>query len=137
MLYKSENYKDLYQKRYAKENCSIEDFDNREISDLMALFNLVWIDPVHFQRYPRLQELWNKQYNYTLEDRIEINKPIEKVTIYIDTDNNNEIYGSRYLFGRFNMDMLSDEVRIDGKACFRMSEDDAAFILENKTETKE
>jgi hypothetical protein len=63
MLYKSENYKDLYQKRYAKENCSIEDFDNREISDLMALFNLVWIDPVHFQRYPRLQELWNKQYN--------------------------------------------------------------------------
>ena len=72
MLYKSENYKDLYQKRYAKENCSIEDFDNREISDLMALFNLVWIDPVHFQRYPRLQELWNKQYNYTLEDRIEI-----------------------------------------------------------------
>ena len=68
----------------------------------------------------------------TDEDRIEINKPIEKVTIYIDTDNNNEIYGSRYLFGRFNMDMLSDEVRIDGKACFRMSEDDAAFILGNK-----
>ena len=60
------------------------------------------------------------------------NKPIEKVTIYIDADNNNEIYGSRYLFGRFNMDMLSDEVRIDGKACFRMSEEDAAFILGNQ-----
>lgn len=72
MLYKSENYKDLYQKRYSKENCSIEDFDNREISDLMALFNLVWIDPMHLERYPRLKELWNKQYNYTLQDRIEI-----------------------------------------------------------------
>ena len=38
----------------------------------MALFNLVWIDPIHFKRYPRLTELWEKQYNYTLEDRIEI-----------------------------------------------------------------
>lgn len=66
------------------------------------------------------------------ENKDEFNKPIEKVTIYVDIDNNNEIYGSRYLFGRFNMDMLSDEVRIDGKACFRMSEDDAAFILGNQ-----
>ena len=72
MLYKSENYKELYQKRYSKDFCRPEDFDNREISDLMALFNLVWIDPTHFQRYPRLQELWNKQYNYTFEDRVEI-----------------------------------------------------------------
>ena len=59
-------------------------------------------------------------------------KPIEKITFYIDTDNNNEVYGNRYLFSRFNMDMLSREVRIDGKVCFRMDEDDAAFILENK-----
>ena len=66
-----------------------------------------------------------------VENKVD-NKPIEKVTIYIDADNNNEIYGSRYLFGRFNMDMLSDEVRIDGKACFRMSEEDAAFILGNQ-----
>ena len=72
MLYKSENYKNLYQKRYAKDFCDLKDFDNRELSDLMALFNLVWIDPIHFNRYPRLQELWNKQYNYTLEDRVEI-----------------------------------------------------------------
>ena len=38
----------------------------------MALFNLVWIDPVHFERYPRLQELWEKQSGYTTEDRREI-----------------------------------------------------------------
>ena len=72
MLYRSENYKDLYQKRFSKDSCSVESFDNREISDLMALFNLVWVDPIHFQRYPRLQELWDKQYDYTLQDRIEI-----------------------------------------------------------------
>lgn len=72
MLYRSENYKNLYQKRFANDSCSIEDFSNQEISDLMALFNLVWIDPTHFERYPRLKTLWEKQYNYTFEDRIEI-----------------------------------------------------------------
>ncbi len=72
MLYKSENYKALYQKRFSNESCSIEDFSNQELSDLMALFNLVWIDPIHDNRYPRIKELWEKQYNYTLEDRLEI-----------------------------------------------------------------
>ena len=72
MLYKSENYKDIYQKRFSKDSFNTQDFDSRELSDLMALFNLVWIDPVHFERYPRLQELWEKQYNYTLQDRQEI-----------------------------------------------------------------
>lgn len=72
MLYKSENYKSLYQKRFSRDICAPSDFTNQELSDLMALFNLVWIDPTHFLRYPRLQELWNKQYNYTLEDRQEI-----------------------------------------------------------------
>lgn len=72
MLYKSENYKSLYQKRFAKDTFNTEDFSSQELSDLMALFNLVWIDPVHDTRYPRIKELWDKQYNYTREDRIEI-----------------------------------------------------------------
>ena len=72
MLFKSENYKKLYQKRFSKDVHNTKEFDNRELSDLMALFNLVWIDPIHFSRYPKLAELWEKQYNYTLEDRIEI-----------------------------------------------------------------
>ena len=62
----------------------------------------------------------------------ELQTPIEKITLYIDVDNNNEIYGNRYLFSRFNMDILSEEVRIDGKACFKMSEEDATFILGNQ-----
>ena len=40
MIFKSENYKELYQKRFSKEIVKLEDFDNRELSDLMALFNL-------------------------------------------------------------------------------------------------
>ena len=72
MVYKSENYKRLYQKRFSTDNCNPDDYSNQEISDLMALFNLVWMDPVYFHRYPRLQELWDKQYGYTLADRTEI-----------------------------------------------------------------
>ncbi len=72
MIFRSENYKNLYQKRFSKDVCNIEDFSAQELSDLMALFNLVWMDPIHFKRYPRLQELWDKQYNYNLDDRIEI-----------------------------------------------------------------
>ncbi len=72
MIFRSENYKNLFQKRFSNDDLGINDFSNQELSDLMALFNLVWIDPVHFSRYPRLQELWDKQYNYTLDDRIEI-----------------------------------------------------------------
>ncbi len=72
MIFRSENYKNLYQKRFSKDTCNPEEFSPQEISDLMALFNLVWIDSVHYSRYPRLKELWDKQYNYSLDDRIEI-----------------------------------------------------------------
>ena len=72
MVFRSENYKRLYQQRFSRDICNPDDFTNQDLSDLMALFNLVWIDPIHFKKYPRLQELWDKQYNYTLEDRIEI-----------------------------------------------------------------
>ena len=71
MIFRSENYKNLYQKRFSKDVCDTGEFSNQELSDLMALFNLVWIDSIHYERYPRLQELWDKQYNYTLDDRIE------------------------------------------------------------------
>ena len=72
MIYKSETYKNLYQKRFSRDFVKIDEFSSQELSDLMALFNLVWIDPVHYERYPRLKELWEKQSGYTLEDRIEI-----------------------------------------------------------------
>ena len=61
MVYKNETYRTLYQKRYEIENFGIDNFNSQEYADLMAVFNLVWIDPVHFARYPRLQELWDKK----------------------------------------------------------------------------
>lgn len=72
MIYRSETYKNLYQKRFSKDSADINDFSSQEISDLMALFNLVWIDPIHFDRYPRLKDLWAKQTGYNQEDRVEI-----------------------------------------------------------------
>lgn len=72
MVYKNETYRNLYQKRFSKESFGIDDFNAQEYADLMAVFNLVWIDPVHFNRYPRLKELWDKKYCYTKDDRIEI-----------------------------------------------------------------
>ena len=72
MIFKSETYKELFQKRFTKDFGEICDFSEQELSDLMALFSLVWIDPVHYTRYPRLKKLWAKQKNYTQEDRIEI-----------------------------------------------------------------
>ena len=72
MIYKNETFRNLYQKRFSKENFSIEDFNAQEYADLIAVFNLVWIDPMHFERYPRLKELWDKKNCYTHEDRIEI-----------------------------------------------------------------
>ena len=72
MIYKNETYRALYQKRYEIENFGIDNFNSQEYADLMAVFNLVWIDPVHYERYPRLKELWDKKNCYTKDDRIEI-----------------------------------------------------------------
>jgi len=72
MIFKSETYKEIFKKRFSSDVCKPEDFTDEELSDLMALFNLVWIDPIHFKRYPKLKKLWAKQHGYTQEDRIEI-----------------------------------------------------------------
>ncbi|MBR6126345.1 hypothetical protein IKQ21_01535, partial [bacterium] len=72
MVYRSETYTGLFQKRFSTENVTTDMFSPQEYSDLMAVFNLVWIDPVHLDRYPRLRELWDKKWGYTREDRIEI-----------------------------------------------------------------
>ena len=48
MIYRSESYKELFQKRFSKDSANTNDFSAQELSDLIALFNLVWIDPIHF-----------------------------------------------------------------------------------------
>ena len=50
----------------------INEFTLQEYSDLMALFNLAWIDSSHQKYYPELKVLYKKGSGYTLEDRKQI-----------------------------------------------------------------
>ncbi len=57
----------------------INDFSPQEYSDLMALFNLAWIDNSHIKDYPELKALYKKGSGFTLDDRrkiIEIQRDI-------------------------------------------------------------
>lgn len=72
MIYHHEPYSKLYQKRCSSENSSINDFSNQEYADIMAWFNLSWIDPIYKHMFPELQKILDKGSNYTLEDRVEI-----------------------------------------------------------------
>lgn len=72
MIYHHPTYRKLYKKRYAKKDVDIEAFTNQEYSDLMALFNIAWIDPTHLNRFPELRQLHSKEKGFTLKDRIKI-----------------------------------------------------------------
>ena len=72
MIFPYEEYNRLYQKRQSNPNAGIEIFTDQEYSDLMALFNLVWFDPTHKNKYPELKKLCKKGKNYTDEDRVRI-----------------------------------------------------------------
>ena len=72
MIYNYPTYRKLFKKRFASNSITVDDFSNQEFSDLMALFNLSWIDPTHYERYPELEKLAKKGHNYTQKDRIKI-----------------------------------------------------------------
>lgn len=71
MILQNEQYHNLY-KKYQQNIESTDIFTEQEYSDLMALFNLAWIDPSFKNSDERLQRLVQKGKDYTLEDRIEI-----------------------------------------------------------------
>lgn len=72
MIYHHEAYNKLYQKRFASDKAEINDFSDAEYSDIMAWFNLSWLDPSHKHNFPELRKLLKKNNNFTLEDRIQI-----------------------------------------------------------------
>lgn len=74
MILPCEKYNKLYQKYTSSTEKNTDIFDNQEYSDLMALFNLVWIDHSHRNAFPRLKKLIKKGSGYTKEDRVEIIK---------------------------------------------------------------
>ncbi len=72
MILPSDEYNRLYQKYQLNPENDINMFSNQEYSDLMALFNLAWFDPIYKNMYPELKKLIKKGKGYTTEDRIKI-----------------------------------------------------------------
>lgn len=79
MILPYDEYNRLYQKRQNLTELDVSVFTDQEYSDLTALFNIVWFDPVYKEQYPELKKLIKKKKGYTLADRqkiIEIQRDI-------------------------------------------------------------
>lgn len=61
MILPNDEYNRLYQKFQASETEDINIFTKQEYSDLMALFNLAWFDPIYKNIYPELKKLIKKK----------------------------------------------------------------------------
>ena len=72
MILPNEQYHKLYKIVQDNGNTDVNILTNQQYSDLMALFNLAWIDPSFKESDEKLKKLLKKKRNYTLEDRIEI-----------------------------------------------------------------
>ena len=72
MILPNPEYNRLYQKYQASSGNDISIFTDQEYSDLIALFNLAWSDPIYKNKYPELKKLFQKGKNYTIKDRIKI-----------------------------------------------------------------
>lgn len=83
MILPYDEYNRLYQKRFT-ENCGIDDFTPQEYSDLLALFNLVWIDDSLYEKFPDVEKLLKKGKGFSLKERkkiIDIYKKIMKMFV--------------------------------------------------------
>lgn len=72
MILVSDEFHRLYKIVQEKGTENTDILTNQEYSDLMALFNLAWIDPKFKNSNRELKKLVKKSKNYTLDDRIQI-----------------------------------------------------------------
>ena len=72
MIFPNEEYRRLYKIVQMEGTENVDIFSAQEYSDLMALFNLAWIDPSFRNSDRKLKSLVKKGKNYTYEDRLEI-----------------------------------------------------------------
>lgn len=72
MISAHEPYNLLYQKRFCGEKITIDDFSLQEYSDIMAWFNLAWLDPIYAEMFPEIKALIEKGRNFTYDDRVNI-----------------------------------------------------------------
>lgn len=72
MILPNPEYHRLYQLVQAAGTDDVSVLTDQEYSDLLALFNLAWMDPSYKTSNADLKRLIKKGKNYTLEDRIQI-----------------------------------------------------------------
>lgn len=72
MALKRPYYTVLYNKRANAKELNISMFSIQEYVDIMANYTLCWVDEYFVKDYPELKCLFEKEQNYTLEDRKKI-----------------------------------------------------------------
>ena len=72
MVLKRPYFTELFNKRANAKELNTSIFSNKEYADLMANYTLCWMDEYFVDDYPELINLFNKEKNYTLEDRNKI-----------------------------------------------------------------
>lgn len=72
MVLKRPYFTELYNKRIQAEEINTDIFSIQEYFDIMTNFTLLWIDETFLSEYKNLKSLFEKEKNYTKEDRLEI-----------------------------------------------------------------
>lgn len=72
MILQNEEYHRLYKIVQANGTKDTNVLTDQEYADLMALFNIVWVDPQWRETSPILKKLVKKGKNYTFKDRVDI-----------------------------------------------------------------
>jgi alpha-amylase/alpha-mannosidase (GH57 family) len=84
MIAPHEHYRNLYEKCHAQESYSIDNFSEQEYSDILVWYNLIWFNSHWYNEIPELKQLYDKQTEYTLEERkyiIKLQRDIIKLII--------------------------------------------------------
>ncbi len=77
MLSRFDRFKELLElkRRFLGDNDKLLDaFGSSELFDLIVLFNLAWVNPLHEDEFPRLRELRKKGRGFSREDRDDLLK---------------------------------------------------------------
>ena len=69
MALKKSYYTELYNRRANALKLDVDMFSVQEYVDIMTIYTLLWMDEVFIDEYPKLNELFLKEKNYTIEDR--------------------------------------------------------------------
>lgn len=72
MALKRPYYTTLYNKRANAKELNTSMFSLQEYVDIMANYTLCWVDKYFIKDYPELENLFQKEQNYTLKDREKI-----------------------------------------------------------------